>query len=160
MEEKILNITKLYELIEKDVKDYEEKKKNGDLFIPRILIEDKELIYLEKIYLAIYFMNKKDCKITDEIFLKSNSYYQLRTTKKSLIKKEYLSKCEESPYSLKEKTIAFSKKGKECEWCHNKSYVLQQHHFPISKKDGGKEIVNICPNCHCTYHELERNSYE
>lgn len=39
-----------------------------------------------------------------------------------------------------------------CDWCGIKTSVCHKHHYPIQKKDGGKETVNICPNCHNEYH--------
>lgn len=39
-----------------------------------------------------------------------------------------------------------------CEWCKSKAITLEGHHYPISKSDGGVEIVNICPNCHSAFH--------
>lgn len=44
---------------------------------------------------------------------------------------------------------------RECEWCKINTYVLHEHHYPIKKKDGGTEIVKICPNCHHEFHYLE-----
>jgi len=44
--------------------------------------------------------------------------------------------------------------NKVCEWCGGKSLVLHEHHYPIQKKDGGTETVNICPNCHYEFHHL------
>lgn len=40
----------------------------------------------------------------------------------------------------------------KCEWCHTNSYTLDQYHFPIPRKEGGTEVVSICPNCHALYH--------
>ena len=42
-----------------------------------------------------------------------------------------------------------------CEWCGCKTSVLHKHHFPIPKRYGGKDIVNICSNCHNEFHNLE-----
>tara|TARA_X000001316_G_scaffold8267_1_gene2169 strand:+ start:152 stop:568 length:417 start_codon:yes stop_codon:yes gene_type:complete len=47
-----------------------------------------------------------------------------------------------------------------CEWCGSKVFVLHQHHYPMKKCDGGKETVNICPNCHYEYHYLTESRYE
>jgi hypothetical protein len=43
---------------------------------------------------------------------------------------------------------------KTCEWCKIKTFLLEKHHFPIRKKDGGDDIINICPNCHRSFHYL------
>jgi hypothetical protein len=42
-----------------------------------------------------------------------------------------------------------------CEWCDRLVHSLQEHHFPISKKDGGKNIVKICGACHSDYHSIK-----
>ncbi len=41
-----------------------------------------------------------------------------------------------------------------CQWCKSQTYRLNAHHFPIAKKDGGKETVDICANCHSEFHWL------
>lgn len=41
-----------------------------------------------------------------------------------------------------------------CEWCESQTYILHSHHFPIPKKDNGKETVDICANCHAEFHWL------
>ena len=42
----------------------------------------------------------------------------------------------------------------ECEWCHSRTYAIDSHHFPVARKDGGKDTVNICANCHRSFHLL------
>lgn len=44
-----------------------------------------------------------------------------------------------------------------CEWCKIKTAVLHKHHYPIPKRKGGVDIVNICPNCHHTFHFYEKS---
>lgn len=39
-----------------------------------------------------------------------------------------------------------------CDWCCIKTSVLHKHHYPIPRADGGREVVNICPNCHHEFH--------
>ncbi len=41
---------------------------------------------------------------------------------------------------------------KVCEWCGVKTTVLEEHHYPIPRADGGKEVVHICPTCHREFH--------
>ncbi len=41
-----------------------------------------------------------------------------------------------------------------CEWCRSDCLALQEHHYPVRKKDGGNAIVRICPNCHQEFHTL------
>lgn len=55
--------------------------------------------------------------------------------------------------------------NKTCEWCGRKTTVLHKHHYPVPKRAGGTEVVNICSNCHHEFHLQEttdelRESYE
>jgi hypothetical protein len=43
---------------------------------------------------------------------------------------------------------------KKCNWCGCNSFRLHSHHYPISKAEGGKEVIDICSNCHLEYHYL------
>ena len=48
-------------------------------------------------------------------------------------------------------------KNEKCEWCDNDELQpLEEHHFPISRKDGGKKVVRICMLCHKTYHDTDK----
>ena len=78
---------------------------------------------------------------------------------KRLLLKGYIIKHELSPIEKRDivvnKTPSISKMGNSvCEWCNGITFVLNEHHYPIPKKDGGTETVNICPNCHYEYHSL------
>jgi len=43
--------------------------------------------------------------------------------------------------------------GREtCAWCLRQSPVMHSHHWPIARRDGGAETVEICPTCHATAH--------
>jgi len=42
-----------------------------------------------------------------------------------------------------------------CEWCRIRTYTLHQHHYPTPRRNGGTQIVNICPNCHQEFHSFE-----
>jgi hypothetical protein len=56
---------------------------------------------------------------------------------------------------LKEKSLYSKNNGIGecvCEWCQIKTVILHKHHYPIAKKDNGKQIINICPNCHSEFH--------
>jgi ABC-type phosphate transport system ATPase subunit len=56
------------------------------------------------------------------------------------------------------KDIVLEKKGKLiCEWCNTKVYILHKHHFPIPKRHGGTDMVNICQNCHADFHKIEHS---
>lgn len=50
---------------------------------------------------------------------------------------------------------------KVCEWCGYAGPAMNEHHYPVSAADGGKETVTICPNCHQEFHALlESRLYE
>ena len=49
---------------------------------------------------------------------------------------------------------------KKCEWCGKKVLVIHEHHYPVEKRNGGKDIVKICPSCHSEYHLLINGNYE
>ena len=75
--------------------------------------------------------------------LKSEGYLQERT-------------CD--PESLRERVInSHHLKDKYCEWCEGQSIVLHEHHYPTPRRLGGQDVVNICPNCHYGYHNLEND---
>jgi hypothetical protein len=51
--------------------------------------------------------------------------------------------------------------NKICMWCGIRTITLHEHHYPISKADGGTKTVMICPNCHQEYHSLlNKNSWD
>lgn len=60
------------------------------------------------------------------------------------------SKCPQTLKNVHEKLINY------CEWCQCETLVLNDHHYPLSKKEGGKETVKICASCHYEYHYLEK----
>ncbi|MBW4635734.1 MAG: hypothetical protein KME30_28805 [Iphinoe sp. HA4291-MV1] len=43
-----------------------------------------------------------------------------------------------------------------CEWCKARTLILDTHHYPIPKSEGGEKTVKICPNCHQEFHQLVR----
>lgn len=147
-----------FNLLKSEITNFKELVDNGNIFMPLELLRDKKLTYDEKIYLSIYYSYEKNIKITDEKV--DFNQWKLSKVKKKLYKLNYLKKQIIHPNIIKEKTIQLSYKGKKCDWCGNECYILQKHHYPILAKDGGKEIVNICPNCHYTYHSLLGEQYE
>lgn len=48
-------------------------------------------------------------------------------------------------------------KSKECEWCQSLTFTLHQHHYPVYRCKGGKNVVRICANCHSDFHTLADN---
>lgn len=151
-------IEKVFRQIRKENIDFDEIVKNGSIFIPLELLRNKTLTTNEKIYIATYYGFKKDINKTDN-YMNLNKI-QLWKIKKKLFELGFLKAKEKDIETLKKQTILKSHKGEKCEWCGEKCYILQEHHFPISAKDGGKEIVKICPNCHYTFHKLESERYE
>lgn len=148
-------IDKLYENAFKLAQKDGIKICEGDLIIPRkIVLKTKEIGNLGIIYLSAYYMNNKNLVKTDASCY-NYTKQQIQRIKKKLVQKGYIEKKKYSKEQLKDKTIELSHKGRVCEWCGKESYILQKHHYPISSKEGGKEIVNICPNCHYTFHSLE-----
>lgn len=43
-----------------------------------------------------------------------------------------------------------------CEWCGAKTWAIHEHHYPLSRQEGGTSVVRICGSCHAEYHALER----
>lgn len=41
-----------------------------------------------------------------------------------------------------------------CEWCNDYILYCEEHHYPVTKKDNGSEVVKICSNCHNLFHNL------
>ena len=74
-----------------------------------------------------------------------------------LVKKDYTQ--EEVVKMIKERNFN-NCIPKKCEWCDKKVLVIHEHHYPIEKINGGKEIVKICPTCHMEYHLLINGNYE
>lgn len=41
-----------------------------------------------------------------------------------------------------------------CNWCKRETNSFHHHHYPIPSKDGGKDTVRICTDCHQQFHTL------
>jgi hypothetical protein len=48
----------------------------------------------------------------------------------------------------------FGIQAKQCEWCLSSVITLEKHHYPVRRKDGGKNVCSICPSCHSEFHAL------
>ena len=151
-------IEDIFDKIREENLDFEERVGRGDLFIPHILTLNKKIKINEVLYLSAYYCWNKNIEKADKYSYLNKS--QIYRAKKHLCELGYLKLKNKSAKEIKEETIEKSHKGKKCEWCKQECYVLQEHHYPILAKDGGKEIVNICPNCHYTFHKLESEIYE
>lgn len=148
------DLEKIFNVIKKDNKDYKEHVKRGDLYIPHILLSKFKIN--EIFYICDYYMNDKNIIETDKRMKKMGlSKNQLYLVKKKLKNLNIIKSKRLNISELKKETIKLSHKGYKCEWCGKSCYILHDHHYPIPKKDGGTEIVRICPNCHYTFHKLE-----
>jgi len=50
------------------------------------------------------------------------------------------------------KELDFDGRKPICEWCGKKTWDIVLHHYPIPKSKGGKQVVNICEECHSKFH--------
>lgn len=84
------------------------------------------------------------------------SYKTIARAMKKLMKAGLISRVDKTPEHLKEELLSRQDlKNMSCEWCNEKVMILQSHHYPVPRKNGGLETVNICPNCHYGFHYLE-----
>ena len=135
------------------------------------VIIDGEVIPKDKKHIALLprYMNNPDLNINEILYMSAVDIFgfyegeqaicyvlsrqQVKRLRKKLETKGIL-KIQLDPEHIKDKTIRLSHKGHICEWCGKEAYLLHKHHYPIPAKDGGTETVNICPNCHYTFHSL------
>ena len=123
------------------------------VWIPKEIWLDTRLRVKEKFYLALYLENNRCIPIADLRIrpivssAKTLSEIKVHLALLGLIKTY-------SPQEAKDNVLAFKGLGQKCEWCGIYTISIQNHHFPIPKKDGGAKTVKICPNCHSEYHTL------
>jgi len=154
-------LKKLYDELKKEVLDYEKRIEQGDIFIINEIKEMKKISTKAKIFLATYYSFNCDMKKAESDALKYLNFNQIQKYKRKFKTLNLLSLKEyNSPFELRLATIQNSHDGFVCEWCKQQCYILQKHHFPIPASKGGTATVNICPNCHYTFHALEGGSYE
>lgn len=149
--ENVFNFTKQEE-------NFKENLDKGNIYIPLKLIIDRRLNFNSIELLSLYYSYDKNMEEAEKHI--SFSKQKLSRIKKNLKELGYLKKLELEPYKLKKLTIKKSHKGFKCEWCGKECHILHQHHFPIPQSKGGTDVVNICPNCHYTFHKLEGANYE
>lgn len=137
-------------------------KSSKDGFIPQ------ELIKIKPPAAAILFANltalideKGSCYDRDYYLAWLSGENRTRTSVKSLLRRlqeERFIKITEVSQNeivaiLKAKNLHGQGFGDEiCSWCGVKTTDLHRHHFPISRRQGGKETVDICSNCHTEFH--------
>jgi len=117
------------------------------VFIPRALIKKYKIRIA--VLLSCFYLDVKDNGIDDGV--------------RTLYKKGFLLKTDpnftEIAKLLKEKNSREVGIGHlVCEWCQVNTLILERHHFPIARKDGGEETVKICGSCHAEFHHLCRNT--
>ena len=129
--------------------------KNGELkFYPKLarIVGSRGAI----VYQAICDLQENNIEATTQNIYDYIGFLSIETVKRNLIKLKQLDfitddmKAEE----VKEMVISRECENKTCEWCGRDSIVLNEHHYPIPKAEGGTETVSICPNCHYGYHYL------
>lgn len=119
------------------------------------IIKDKNLNLNEKFYLSILKQHNYNYSITEIIMSNQYNKQTISKIKKSLIKKGYIDNNEtHDAWQAKLNVLLNKDTGIKCEWCGIKTNAIQEHHFPITKANGGKNIVRICPNCHSEFHKL------
>ena len=127
------------------------------VWIPKELwnITEYRLSIAEKCYLGLIGQGFTEKEVDD--FMKLGGIKSLSRLKGELyLKKLYTpdAKKYDTPEKAKKFTIENSNKGQICEWCKQECYILHNHHFPKSARQGGTKIVKICPNCHYTFHNV------
>lgn len=123
------------------------------VWIPKEIWE-LNLQLTDRLYLGIY-KTTNDIAETDKIMEHTMSKSSILRIKQRLSDLGYITYITE-PQQAKQFVLDMLDEGNECEWCGRKNYVLHAHHYPISKKNGGTEVVHICPNCHMNYHRVFR----
>lgn len=123
------------------------------VWIPKEVWLDTNFNIHEKFYLAVYQQNNRKEKIADMYMQEIVSQSTLSKVKKSLCGKGLIDVIT-TPMEAKETVLLNKNHGLVCEWCGCRTSAIQKHHYPIPKRKGGKETVNICPNCHYEYHQI------
>lgn len=124
------------------------------IYIPIKLQKDKRFSIYEKIYIAMYYQYSSneyyaDMEMLDIVKNRKSLLY----IKRKLKQKGFFIDVA-TPQKAKEIVLENKNKGGTCDWCGCRTFALQEHHFPIPKSKGGKDIVKICPNCHYEYHKI------
>lgn len=93
------------------------------------------------------------------LYFDSDKIKKLDSVIRELKKKNLIEVMDKNPYVVQmflesKKLDGFGIGKLKCEWCKIKTITTHNHHFPLQQKDGGKDIVKICPNCHQEYHSL------
>lgn len=100
---------------------------------------------------------------TDEIVSGLVNFYESKTVRqnlKALHAAGWLETPSRSPEDARDITVKLrgsstSKGYLQCSWCNARCYALQAHHFPVPLRDAGELTVDICRDCHVTYHHVK-----
>lgn len=122
-----------------------------NVYIPLDIIKNKLLKPSDKVYISMYYQYGNNEYYADKNMLEVCSKQALLRIKRKLRKLNLLNQ-NLSPTEVKNIVLKNKNIGYVCEWCKTKTNAIQEHHYPIPKSKGGKEIVKICPNCHYEYH--------
>jgi hypothetical protein len=139
------------------IKEYQEK---GSICIPQQIIGKiggASLLLLVELFYEKYLK----IQINPEPKEKRKYHCINKLVKSGFIKKEK----KKDIYKIKDLiTVNHKKQYKErenfilndncCQWCNIETIIIHKHHFPIPKSKGGIDTVNICPNCHYSFHSL------
>jgi hypothetical protein len=74
--------------------------------------------------------------------------------KKELIEEFFLTDSQVVEFLKLKSPQYFQISEKICEWCSCVTCLLQNHHHPIKKSEGGEFCIKICANCHYEFHYL------
>lgn len=82
------------------------------------------------------------------------------TTIRPCIVKDDLERVSKEYENIKKQVLEDKEKNEfVCDWCGCKTNVIHNHHYPIPKRLGGKDVVHICANCHDEFHKKESSIY-
>ncbi len=70
----------------------------------------------------------------------------------------FLEKVTRSPYIIKQLLVRDLPAPSEphCPWCKSPTRRTHDHHWPLTRQEGGTETVAICHPCHVDYHAIAR----
>lgn len=141
------------------IKEFKEK---GLVYVPRDVIgkiSSNSLMLLTNMFYSKYLKteinlnqkNKKQYHCIDTLIRDGF----LKTTKQDVYKaKDLIISKHKIQYKEKNETI----NKNHCEWCNIETFMIHKHHFPVARSMGGVDIVNICPNCHYSFHSMVDNN--
>lgn len=129
------------------------------LFLPYSLLFDKTLSCTEKIYLSLIKNGFDDLSLQEKADMLGIGKSAVLKIESNLMRLGYIHLPTYSNEEIKDIVIKSKQTPKYvCEWCGCGCNVLQEHHYPKMKSEGGIDVVKICPNCHYEFHYLRQYS--